>query len=480
LTGQEQAAGVTSTPHTTPTSPPAAVGATLFASLFAGQAGLIALTPVLAQVARELDVSTAAAGQLRTVAGLAAGVTALMLGRVGRRLDLRRQLFLGTLLLALGSLASAAAPGFELLALAQVPVGAAVAVLVTAGTIAAAEWVAPELRARVLSWALVGQPAAWIVGMPLIGVLGERSWRLAWLAFPLAAAAVAMAALARHGVAPVARASDPAPLRVALADRSLARWLLAELLANTAWAGTLVYSGALFVESYGASGRTTGAVLALGAAAYVAGNRFGQHLLDTSRRGLVTLTLALAALDTGFGVLRWSLAASAALFAAAAFAAGGRTLISSAHGLSTRAELRPAAMSGRAATMQFGYVGGSLAGGAALAVGGYPGLGILVGTLLVAAAATFALGLSPRPSTLAGSVLASPRAHAVSVAGPSGSQLRRLAVADRGRKAAGAARDPAPEREPHGAAGPDRRRALGSGRPEVGPEDGAGLCLTAP
>src|SRR4029077_18693732 len=86
--------------------------------------------------------------------------------------------------LALGSLASAAAPSFALLAVAQVPVGVGVAMATTAGTLAAAEWVAPELRTRTLSWALVGQPAAWVVGMPLLGLVGEYSWRVGWLPPP--------------------------------------------------------------------------------------------------------------------------------------------------------------------------------------------------------------------------------------------------------------------------------------------------------
>jgi len=85
------------------------VSAILFLCLFAGQAGAIALSPVLAQVARDLDVSTAEAGQLRTVAGLVAGLTALGIGRFAARVTLKRQLLAGSLLLALGSLASAAA-----------------------------------------------------------------------------------------------------------------------------------------------------------------------------------------------------------------------------------------------------------------------------------------------------------------------------------------------------------------------------------
>src|SRR4029450_14100594 len=72
-----------------------ALGVALFLCLFAAQAGLIVLTPVLSQVADDLDVSTAAAGQLRTVSGLTAGLAAILLGTVGRSLSLRRVLIGG-------------------------------------------------------------------------------------------------------------------------------------------------------------------------------------------------------------------------------------------------------------------------------------------------------------------------------------------------------------------------------------------------
>ena len=383
---------------TTPKPPAAngshrAVSAVLLLCLFAAQSGAIALSPVLVQVARDLDVSTAAAGQLRTIAGLVAGVTALALGRLGARVGLGRQLLAGSILLALGSLASAAAPGIGLLAAAQVPVGAGIGILTTAGTLAAAEWVPRERRAAALSWALIGQPAAWIVGMPLLGAAGDRSWRYAWLVFPLGAALVAAAAVARRSGAPPAQTAPPR-MRAALAAPGLGRWLSAEILTNTAWAGTLVYSGALFIESYDTSTGVTGVVLALGAGAYVSGNLAFRRFADRElRRLLVGLALALAAATTLFGVFRPSLIASTTLFAAAAFAAGGRAFLSSAFGLAASPEFRPSAMAMRAATMQFGYFMGSAAAGTALALGGYAALGATIGVLFLSAA--LVLGRSP-------------------------------------------------------------------------------------
>jgi predicted MFS family arabinose efflux permease len=365
----------------------ARISAILFLCLFAGQAGLIALSPVLVQVASDLDVSTATAGQLRTISGLAAGLTALRLAAVARRIELRHLLIGGAALLAAGSLASAAAPSFVALALAQLPVGVAIGVLVTAATAAAAEWAPPEHRARVLSWALIGNPAAWIVGMPTIGLVGEASWRYTWLALPLLAGVAAASAAARGPSSPPSEAADGGVL-AALADRDVARWALGELLANSAWIGLLVYSGALFTESYGTSTTLTGIVLAFAAAAFVTGNlTFRRYAGGEQRQLLVRLALAMGAIVPLVGAVRPNTAVSALLLAATAFLGGARTLLGNAFGLQAAPERRVAVMAARAAANQFGYFVGSAVGGVALAAFGYPGLGLVLSLLFVAAAA---------------------------------------------------------------------------------------------
>jgi predicted MFS family arabinose efflux permease len=362
---------------------PAAV---LFLSLFAAQAAVIALSPVLVEVAADFEVSTATAGQLRTVSGLAAGLTALAVPRLSQRAGLRTLMLAGVSVIAVGSLASAAAPSFEVLAAAQILIGVAIAGIVAAGTAAAAAWSAPKHQTKVLSWALIGQPAAWIVGMPVIGALGGASWRYGWLALPLVAALLAATLLARRP-ADAPEPARPAGLRRALSDRQIGSWAAAELLANCGWAGTLVYSGALFTESYRSDATLTGVVLAAGAGAYVAGNLTLRRFVHRGmRHQLVALSLLLAVTIPLFGVVRTSVVVSALLFAAAAFVAGGRTLIGNSFGLEVAPEHRLAAMGLRAAATQFGYFLGSAVAGVALGFGGYPALGLTLGTFFVASA----------------------------------------------------------------------------------------------
>ena len=59
-----------------------------------------------------------------------------------------------------------------------------------------------------------------------------------------------------------------------------------------------------------------------------------------------------------------------------AFVNGWRSMVASALGMDTAPEDKLAVMSMRAAANQFGYLLGAAAGGLALAVGGFPGLGV--------------------------------------------------------------------------------------------------------
>jgi MFS transporter, DHA1 family, inner membrane transport protein len=190
----------------------------------------------------------------------------------------------------------------------------------------------------VLAWALLGQPAAWVLGMPLISLLAQSGWRLAWLAIPLPAAVLALG-----GARALAGRSDdtgarPAPIRgTALCRRpQIAGWGAGELLAFTAWSGTLVYAGALLTESYGRSASAAALVLALSAADYFPGTLSARSLVERhARRLLIGLGLTAAGGVALLASLRVDLAVStvAANLTALMAVVGVRTLTGSAFGL---------------------------------------------------------------------------------------------------------------------------------------------------
>ena len=364
---------------------PRAVGVTLMAALAASQAALVVLNPLLPDVARELDVSVASAGQLRTVSGFAAGVAALAVGLLATRVGLR-ELMLGAIAtLAFGSVVSALAPDLAVLIAAQTLAGLGIGVSYSAAVAATAEWSTAVNRSRVLAVTLLGPPLAWIVGMPLIGLVGEFSWRLAWIVIPVSMAVVAIGLLLRRSTTPPAR--ERAGLRLVLSQPGVKRWSIGELFAFSGWAGTLVYVGALLVESYDLSIAATGLALGFGALVYVPGNFLFRRWVDVHGRTLlVALAISAAVTVALLGAWRPSLWVSLVLFSLLCFIAGGRTLAGSARGLGLAQELRLGVTGVRTAAIQSGYFVGAAVGGIALATGGYALLGAAFAGLFVAAA----------------------------------------------------------------------------------------------
>lgn len=360
----------------------------LFMSVFTSQAAILVLSPILVDVARDLHVSTAAAGQLRIFAVPLAAAVAVLVARFGGRLPLRSLLVGGAGLVAGGSLASAAAPSFLALAVAQVPLWIGVAVLVAAGVGAAGVWSVPGTQTRIVARALAGAPAAWVVGMPVIGLAAGVSWRLAFLAVPLPAAIVTAALVLASRPGHQNPRSDTSLARM-LRRPGARGWALGELLAMSGWAGTLVFSGALFIDAYGTSTQVTGILLAVVAVAFLGGNALGARIRgDCFRRR----SLARANVVAAFAIsLTWALTPNVfvtlALFASTAVVVAARTVAGTAYGFELAGEQKLEVGAARAAITHVGYLGGSLLGGVALALGGHAAVAVAFGLLFLAAAA---------------------------------------------------------------------------------------------
>ena len=328
----------------------------LFLALFASQAGVLVMSPILTDIASEFDVSIAQAGQLRILAAPLAAVVAVATGRALGRYSPRALIGAGAALVAVGSVASAVAPTFALLALAQVPLWAGIAMLIAAGVAATAAWSTPEERTRVVSHALAGAPTAWIVGMPVIGLVSSVDWRLAFLVLPLPAALLAVLAVAaRPADRPLAAAAGS--LTALLGRTGPRRWALGELCANAAWAGTLVYSGALFREGYGASTAATGVLLALVAAAYLVGNRWaGKSKPAAARRAMLVASVGAAVAVALTWAFTENVVVTLVFFATASAITAARMVAGTVYGFSVAGGRGGEVGTIRAASTQIGYL----------------------------------------------------------------------------------------------------------------------------
>jgi MFS transporter, DHA1 family, inner membrane transport protein len=368
----------------------------VFLCLFTSQSALLVLSPVLPDVAREFGVSTAAAGQLRAISGATGGLTAILLAVARRRPGPRDLLSAGAALVATGSALSAAAPSFAVLAAAQGVLGIGIGLLVAVGIAAAGAWSAPAQRAHVLAWAIAGMPAAWITGMPVVGAVATIDWRAVWLALP---AVVALAALVLVRLRPPDAGSTRSGDSVGAWRRpEVARFAAGELLANAAWAAVLTYAGALLLSSYAMSPATVALGLGAMAVAMLPGT-------FSARRAAVRATPALLAVLTAFqggavlvlGAVRPAAALTLGVLALMAFVNGWRSMVASALGMDAAPEDKVAVMSMRAAANQFGYLLGAAAGGVALAVAGFAGLGAALAGMFLAGALIHAPALVVPP-----------------------------------------------------------------------------------
>jgi MFS transporter, DHA1 family, inner membrane transport protein len=385
-------------PNRTPSSPPRPAahrsgrrvslgpGAVLFWALFATQASILVLTPILPDVAAEFGVSTASAAQLRSLAGIVAALAALYLARVGDRLPLGVILASGLGLLGVGSLTSALAPSFQVMLGAHVVIGLGLAAVLAGGFAASEAWAAPGDRSRVLSRALIGQPVAWIVGQPIVGFVGRFDWRWTWIVVPVTACLVALVALRLRdpSIGDEGENCDPVGLWRAPGVKT---WAISEFIAFAAWGGALVYAGSVLIEAYGLDIAMTGLILGAGAVFYLPGNSLGRRWVELGTARLMIGFSLLAGLAViVFSTTLFGLPLAVAGFAAAVFFAAGRSFAGAARGLQVADGRRLAAMSVRASADQLGYLAGTAVGGILLETWGFPGMGFGFAALFVTAA----------------------------------------------------------------------------------------------
>jgi len=118
---------------------------------------------------------------------------------------------------------------------------------------------------------------------------------------------------------------------------SARRWALGELAANSAWAGTLVYSGVLFTETYGTSSAATGVALAIVAVAYLAGNQWaGRTSPELARQWMLRGSLAASIAVALTWAYTRSLSVTLVLFALTAVVTSVRMVSGTVYGFTAK------------------------------------------------------------------------------------------------------------------------------------------------
>jgi predicted MFS family arabinose efflux permease len=359
---------------------------------FAAGTQSFAFAGLLAEMAADLDVTVAEAGQLATVFALVSGLSAPPVAIALRRVS-RKHLVVGALwMMAVVNLLLAAAPSLTAMLGLRALAGLGAASLPATSALAAA-MAPPERRGRALALVVTGVTAAFLLGVPLGSAAGGLfGWRAC---FVFAAAMLALAALGIGFGIPNVAAGDlaGAPSIGLLARPGVARGLATTFLGFTAVFCFAAYIGPAVNQVSRLSGGAVGAMQMVVGLGSILGAPAGGRLADRGfgRPALLGL-FALVAVGQG---LQAVLLAAPPDGWAAVLAQGMLILLVSASlfavspiiqtrliGLAPDA--RSTVLSFNAATFFLGQAAGAGLGGLAIALGGLPAIGLAGATAALA------------------------------------------------------------------------------------------------
>ncbi|MBO9610282.1 MAG: MFS transporter [Paenibacillaceae bacterium] len=344
----------------------------MFAVFFTATSELV-VAGILPELAGQMRVSLALAGQLVTIYSLAFAVGTPLIVTLTARLG-RKKLLLATLVVFIaGNLASFASPGFAMLAAARVLLGASSGVLMVAAFGAAAKLVPAERLGSAIGTIVLGFSSAMVAGVPIGIALTERfGWQAIFLLLAVGSLPIL---LAIAWLLPETEGDAPVPLlrQIAVARDPVIRSALLLVLFREAGNSIMFAYAAAFLGDmlHRTAGQIGAIMLAFGIAGAI-GSRLGGAAVDRwgSARLIVgsvsahVLALALLPLAVGSPPLA---IAFMALWVLAMFVMGPAT---QTYFIERAPQAASLVISVNISVTQIGLAAGAALGGAAAAMNG--------------------------------------------------------------------------------------------------------------
>ncbi|CAB3756394.1 Inner membrane transport protein YdhP [Paraburkholderia solisilvae] len=323
---------------------------------------------LLLDVARDLHISIPNAGFLVTGYAMGVVIGAPLLTPFLARLP-RKPVLIGLMVLfAIGNIACALAPNYELLLLARLVTALAQATFFGLGAVVAASLVAPDRQASAISTMFLGATVANILGAPAGTAIGQWfGWRTTFIAVT---AIGILAALAILALVPHLKRPEDHHFGRELRTLTQPGTLRALLITVLGFGGTFTaftYIAPMLTEVTGMSAKVVAPLLLLFGLGMTVGNPVGGRLADRNLMGALRLTLgALIGVLALIGLLMHSPIAMVVLiflFGAAMFA----TIAPLQMNVMTYAKDAPVLASAfNIAAFNLGNAGGAWLGGVAI------------------------------------------------------------------------------------------------------------------
>lgn len=361
---------------------------------------MASIPPLFIGISKDFDTTIGTVGQVRAISALTAVLATLLVGGWIHKRGARPVMLIGGVLGALGALLSAIAPDLAAFGVGQAVTGIGICFLLSSGFAGAGEFFAPEARDWAIGWVVALQSLAWIVGVPIVGLLAEAfGWRYGFIVpafFCLVAAGAAMLFAPR--LDPHLRAADERTgLLAALADRGGRRWTIGELLAFAVWTAEITYIAAFYSEEFNLTEAVVGFLLPLGSVAFMVGSATAARAGEKWPRRLLLIgsTLTMGVIAAALFNFHPFLMVTLMLAIAMGVAAGLRAAGSSTLALDQLPDKPGAMMAARTGAVQIGYLIGASIGGVIVDSAGFGGLGLFM-ILGMAASALVMAGVAAR------------------------------------------------------------------------------------
>ena len=354
---------------------------------------------LLIDIGGTFGTSVGVTGQINTSYSIAAVVFALLAGVLSIRFKHKSLLLVGISLEAISAGGCFLASDFVSLLAFYTLSGAGYAIVNPMAFALIGEHFPLKRRASAVGWVVAGGALVYVIGAPVIALMsGINGWRFPIVAFviPVLLLSLIMAFLGLPSSPRTRNIQKDAKIRASLnqifLNKSAFACLVGDALRSAAFVAALFYATSFFRERFLAPTDVASLILLVAALSYVFGSLSGGQFVNRmGRKPATALTALLAGIFTMLYAVVPIMAVSLVLLLTASWFFG--MVASSANSLTLEQipELRGTMMSLDTAVINAGYALGSAAGGVALLYFSYEGLGAVLGSIGVVAAATFSL-----------------------------------------------------------------------------------------
>lgn len=372
----------------------------LVVAVFAINPGGIVVSLLLKDMGLTFGVPVGIMGQISTASSVVAVVFALVMGFLSVRFKHKSLLITGLLSLNVSSLGCALAPDFNTMLISYALSGVALVMVSPMAYAMIGEYLPLQKRAGAVSGIVATGSFAYFVGAPIIALIaGYGSWRTVFPFFviPVGLAGLLLAFLgvpakSLQNQSQTNRRAYVESFRSILSNRSASACLVGDVFRSVQFTAILLYAITFFRDRFSVSIESATVILLFAALAYTLGSLASGRLVNQfGRKNSTVLTALLAGVFTISYAFVPDLWVSIGLNFAASWFSGMVTVAANNLTLEQVPTFRGTMMSIDSAAVNLGSALGAAVGGAALLSLGYAGMGLILGSVGVAAALIYHL-----------------------------------------------------------------------------------------